>query len=158
MKKISNSVIIIIIRRLLILLVIAKSISLILWWYLPNEGVELKVKQNYQQKYRAVDFKNMIHGIKKEPLKVASSDGENINSMVLKGIYGNSNSGYVIIALKSNDKKTEIVGVGEVCNGYTLVSIGSSSAKFTKNDTEYVLSLKKSKEQGSSLITKVQKK
>jgi hypothetical protein len=52
MINLSNSKMFNLITKLLILLAVAKSISLAIWWFLPSEGVELQVKENYKPKYK----------------------------------------------------------------------------------------------------------
>ncbi len=156
MIKLSNSSFLQIFTKLLILLVVAKAISLGIWAYLPSDGVELSEQKNYQPKYQRVDFKNMIQSPKGDSRKAtasSSSSGISITNMVLKGLYGKANSGFVIVALKSSPKKTSIIEVGEVFSGFTLKAINTLSAVFTKNSKDYILELDKSKSKGS--ITKV---
>lgn len=61
MSKLSNSIMLSVFTKLLILLAIAKTLSLALWWFLPADGVELQVQDNYKPKYQRVDFKNMLN-------------------------------------------------------------------------------------------------
>ncbi len=148
MKKISSSSVLSIISKLLIILVITKSISLGLWWYLPNESVELQIKNNFIQSYKRINFSNMIKQDKVKPKIVdskPSSSEVSITNMILKGLYGTKNKGYIIVAMKSNVKKTSIVGIGEVFQGYTLKSLTRDSAVFVKNSKNYILALKKMK-------------
>ncbi|MEA2100522.1 MAG: hypothetical protein U9P72_10385 [Campylobacterota bacterium] len=163
MIKLSNSLLISTISKLLILLVVAKSLSLGLWWYLPNDGIEIKEKYNYQPTYQRVVFNNMIIQekkiVKEIPKKV--TDSINITNMILKGIYGTNKKAFVIVAMKSSAKKTEVIGIGEIFKGYKLKSITISSAIFEKNSKDYVLLLeerkgkKGSKSISNSYITKV---
>lgn len=150
MTKLSNSAIISIISKLLILLVVAKALSLVLWWYLPSDGVEMKVENNYQPKYQRVYFKNMIiksdKGMKSEQSSSSSENfsGISITNMLLKGLYGTSSKAFVIVSMKSTPKKTEIIGIGELFKGYRLKSITLSSAIFEKDSKDYILTLDKS--------------
>ena len=157
MIKLSNSKFILVLTKLLILLVVAKALSLFVLWYLPSEGVELSVKENYQPKYQRVDFKNMITKSTAKQVKSVrqTNSGISITSMVLKGLYGTKHKGFVIVAMKSSPKKTSIIGVGESYQGYELKSISSRSAMFSKNGSDFVLSLEMMK--NSSAITKVSK-
>jgi general secretion pathway protein C len=159
MKKLSNIDFISIITKLLFLIIAAKAISLALFWYLPSEGVELKIKPNYQPKYQRVNFYNMIKNEQKKVIKKPKNidNGISITSMILKGLYGNKTKGYVIVAMKSSPKNTSIIGIGESYRGYKLKSISLRSAKFTKNGTDFILSLKSVKNLSSS-ISKVRKK
>ena len=153
MIKLSNSLYLKILTKLLILLVVAKAISLGVWAYLPNDGVELAQQKNYQPKYQRVDFKNMLQNLNTKPGATTVFTGISITNMTLKGLYGKANSGFVIVALKSSPKKTSIIEVGEVFSGFTLKTINSTNAIFTKNSKDYVLELDKSKSKGS--VTKV---
>ena len=154
MIKLSNSYLLGVVTKLLILLALAKIIALGVWWYLPSEGVELNVKENYQPKYQRVDCKNMLNTTALKSSVVQKTDTSasiGITNMLLKGLYGNSEKGYVIVALKANVKKTSIVGVGENFSGYKLKHIMIDSAIFEKGSKEYVLSLEKPKKQSSSI-------
>jgi len=136
--------------KVLILLLIAKFISLIFWLFLPNDGVEFMQNENYQHKYQKVDFHNMVENsnglLKKEPIKNGSSfTGLSITNMILKGLYGTSNGGYVIVSLKLSPKSTSIIGVGESFSGFTLKSIRLTGAIFVKDGVEYLLELEKIK-------------
>ena len=161
MSKLSNSTLLKIFTKLLILLALAKAISLALWWYLPSDGVELHIKENYQPKYQRVDFKNMLESGTIAPLEIKvqktdTSSSISITNMILKGLYGNETQGYAILSLKSNAKKTTIIELGEKFSGYTLKEILLDSVIFTKGSKEYVLSLEKHKK-GKSSISKVRK-
>ncbi len=162
MIKLFNSKFISILSKILILIVIAKSLSLILWWYLPSDTIELSVKENYQPKYQRVNFKNMIERVKiKKVLKPKVVEkvvdtGISITSMLLKGLYGKQTKGFVIVAMKSTPKKTDIVGVGEEYQGYTLKAIFANSAKFHKDGSDFILSLDMPKD--STVAKRVKRK
>lgn len=150
MKKLSSSYILRVATLLLILLAVAKAISLAVWWFLPSDGVELHVKDNYKPKYQRVDFKNMLNaGISTQNYsntqQDSSSAGISITNMVLKGLYGKGSNGFAIVALKSSPKNTSIVSVGEVFSGYTLKTILNNGVIFTKSSKEYVLNMVHSK-------------
>ena len=161
MQKLSNKKLLSIATRLLVLALIAKVISLVVWWYLPSEGVELNAKKSYLAQYQRVDFRNML--VKAKVTEAPSADSKNttsstaysINSLVLKGLYGSQFSGYAIVAKKSALKKTEIVGVGEVYAGYKLKEIAIDHVIFTKNSKDFILELQKSKGKFASAITRV---
>jgi len=147
MIKLSNSKLILVIFKLLILFVIAKTLSLVLWWYLPSDGIEPILKNNYQPKYQRVYFKNMITTaapvVKMVEKEISTNQGISITNMILKALYGTESKAFVIIAMKSTPKKTQIIGIGEVFKGYTLKSITSYSAIFEKDLKDYVLTLDK---------------
>jgi len=159
MIKISNSTLISVFTKLLVLLVIAKSVSLGVWWYFPSDGVELSVKNNYQPKYQRVSFKNMIQRarVKQNRQEVSTtSSGISITNMILKGLYGTKSRGFVIVAMKSSPKKTEIIGINEVFKGYRLKSIHASHALFERDGSDFILNLQTAEQKGS--ITKVAKR
>jgi type II secretion system protein C len=112
-----------------------------------DDSVELVLQENYQPQYRRVDFKNMLQdsNTRQERGSVQSvfSGTASISSMILKGLFGNKDKGFVIIAMRSQPKKTNIVSVGQVFKGYTLKSITLTGSIFEKNGKEYVLYLKK---------------
>ena len=157
MSKLSNDKLITSITTLLSLLLIAKVISLVVWWYLPNEGVELNAKKSYQAKYQRVDFKNMlIHSkvvVKKEE---STTPTFSINTLVLKGLYGSKLNGYAIISTKPSPVTT-IVAVGEVYAGYKLKELFLDHVVLYKNARDYTLSLnEKSKKASKSYIRKAE--
>ena len=156
MIKISNSNLILIFTKLLILLVVAKLISFGAWWLLPSNGIELSVKENYQPKYQRVSFNSMIKTDVKSTAQAKKKDsGKSITNMVLKGLYGKGENGFVIVAMKSTPKTTTIVEVGESYERYELMSISARSAKFHKNGADFILSLEKIKT--DSILRKVKK-
>ncbi|MBT5935858.1 PDZ domain-containing protein [Sulfurimonas sp.] len=160
MQKLSNTKLIAVISKLLVLLLIAKIIALVVWWYLPSEGVALHAKKSYQAKYQRVQFSNMllhskaadVAGLEKTKTKAYS-----INNLLLKGLYGSKFNGFVIVAKKSSPKKTEITAVGESYEGYKLKQIDLNNVTFTKASKEYILSLKESKNKMSDVFTKVKR-
>lgn len=160
MQENSNVKIIKIVSRLLILLLIAKSLSLLLWWYLPSEGVELNAEKSYAIPYQRVNFKNMITKTTKsttvETTKVKTVS-YSIQDLILKGLYGNSKNGFAIVSKKSSQKTTDIVKIGEVYSGYTLKDIKIDQVIFTKNNKEYVLKLKEGKKLPANTLQKVKK-
>ncbi len=154
MIKLSNSSLMKIVFKLLILLLVAKSITLVLWWYLPNDGVEIKVKNNYQPKYQRVYFSNMLlKSTAKKDMQTQESErvtvtsesfsGISITNMLLKGLYGTSSKAFVIVSMKATPKKTEILSIGDIFKGYRLKSITRNSAIFEKDSKDYILTLDK---------------
>jgi len=155
MNKVSNSKILQIITRVLILIAIAKLLSLVLLWYLPGKGVDIKLKKNYYPPYQRINFINMLTPLQAQikSNKVATSTGEHrsITDMSLIGLYGSKNYGYAIVAMKSNLNKTSIVAVGETYNGYTLKEINKDNVVFMKNTKEYILRFAKQKNKNITL-------
>jgi len=158
MQNLSNTKILKIITKLLILLLLAKLVSVIVWWYLPSEGMELNVEKSYRSEYQRVDFKNML--IKSKVLQAPTNTATNtraysINSLVLKGLYGSHFNGFAIVAKKSTPKDTTIVSVGEVYAGYTLKEIKLTQVIFTRSHKDYVLLLDNAKVTSKGKITKI---
>jgi len=146
MIKLSNSKLILISIRLLIILVIAKVISLLLNVFLSYSGIEFDETENYQPRYHRVDFKNMIKykaKVKKVVENKKSDSGISITNMVLKGLYGKKSKGFIIVAMKSNPKKTAIVSMGENYKGYRLEAIFVKSVRFRKDKMDFMLYLEK---------------
>ncbi|MCF6330912.1 MAG: hypothetical protein L3I99_05130 [Sulfurimonas sp.] len=140
MLKLSNSKYLKVFFKLLLLLLIAKSISLVLLLLLPSDSIELNTQNNYQPKYQRVDFKNMIFDETLDKnTQTTNKNTSSIKNMILKGLYGIKDSGFIIVALKSAPSKTEIIEVGEVYFGYTLIQIANKNAIFEKNSKEYTL-------------------
>ena len=140
--------------RILIILVIAKFISLALLWFLPVDGVEQTASTNYEPKYQRVDFKNML-GSSKTVTHIAKPQNTTVlTSMILKGLFGNSSSGYAIISLSSTPKNTTIVSIGEEYKGYILKSILTNGVILEKNSKEYILKMK-TKITNSSFVSKI---
>ena len=161
MIKLSNSKLLSIFTKLLISALIAKGLSLGLMSMLPSDGVSLDIKPSYQPKFQRVDFKNMLDvEVKQVEVKkstTSSGAGISITNMLLKGLYGTKESGFVIVSLKSTPKKTTILSVGEIFSGYTLKSISSNSATFVKGGVDFILRLESS-EKSTAAISKAIKK
>ena len=145
--------------KIFILLSVAKFISLVFLYFLPSDGVEQKMQNDYTPKYHRVDFKNMLDNSKKETSKVVIpvSNTTVLTSMLLKGLFGNSSSGYAIIALKSSPKNTTILSIGDEYKGYTLKSILTNGVILVKNSKEYILKMKTAKIT-NSFISKIEPK
>ena len=157
MQKLSNTKLLSVVSLLLVLLLIAKLVSIATWWYLPSEGVELNAQKSYQAKYQRVYFSNMLV-FSKVPTQAQTQSkattSYSINSLILKGLYGNKLSGFAIVAKKTAATKTSIVAVGEDYAGYTLKEIELNQVIFTKAGKEYVLALEKSTNKSFSRAVK----
>ena len=154
MLKIFNPSIISTTIILLFIALLAKIISLVLWFYLPANGVELKSKQNYQPKYHRVVFNTMLIEPKviKQKSKKPKTSGISITNMILKGLYGKEDSGFAIVALKSKPDKTSLIAVGEEFSGYNLTYINLDSVVFKKDNKEYILELIKPKNKAAKKV------
>jgi len=158
-SKIGFSVVI----KLLLLVLVAKIIGVVLYFILPDKGVDIIQKKRYLPEYQRVDFKGLLqedakrkNSAKKDDIK-SNGSGISITNMILKGFYGNSKKGFAIVALKSAPKKTSIVAIGEKFNGYTLKEIFPTKVYFQKGSKEYVLELEKLKLGKKNYIKKVKK-
>ncbi len=151
MKNHSNSRYIKTVITLLFLLLLAKSIGVAALWLLPAHGVAAQTGEAVNIPYVRVDFQNMLTSTTKTQ-QVSQHNSQSktldINSLVLKALYGKGNYGFVIIAAKRNPKKTTLLAVGESYEGYKLKGVFLSYALFTKRDQEYTLRL------NSTLATK----
>ena len=131
--------------RLLLLFVIAKSLSVAASWFLPKNSPRTTVQKSLQMPYVHADFKSMIDSGTKSKRAFSSNETSatlNINTLILKGLYGNSHYGYIIIAPKSKPDKTTILSVGESYKGYKLQGVYAEYALFMKNNQQYKLYLK----------------
>jgi len=149
MLKVFNTPFLNFIIASLIVAFVAKLLSLVAWWYLPKQGLELQSQESIQPKYRRIVFNSMLEmqKVQKQTTKKKKSSGINITNMVLKGLYGNDKNGFAIVALRSKLKETSLIAVGESFSGYKLSSINLDSVVFTKNSKDYILELIKPKQQ-----------
>ena len=154
-----------VIRNILIIILVAKAISLVMLWYFQSEGVEyhsssskLPTYKRYnanniikQTHHQAVATKEVVKAPTTEEEKALAAYGPNISNMLLKGLYKRKNGGVVIIALKAKPKDSEVIGVGDVYQGYTLKKVLKNGAIFDKNSKTYSLYYsKESKEEKRS--------
>ncbi|MFA5233626.1 MAG: PDZ domain-containing protein [Sulfurimonas sp.] len=159
MSKISNSFVVKFIMRLVILFAVAKSVSLMILWYLPKEGVTQSSNKNYVATYQKVDFKIMLQNVEKGNIAAIEGAGNSkvnkgttIANLMLKGIYATQKKGFVIVTKKANPSQAAIVALGERYEGFTLSSIIKQSAIFYKNNEEYVLELEAVNSNGQRVI------
>lgn len=148
MNKISNSNTLELIIKILTFILLAKVIMVGVWMFLPSNGVDLQNKQSYRPEFQRIDFKNMIANAPKVEQKVVTATIENsisITNMILKGLYGLNDHGFIIIALKASQNDTSIISVGETFSGYELKSILHDGALFIKDGKEYVLKMDEEK-------------
>ncbi len=143
MQKVSNSKFLTLFITSAILLLCAKLLAVGIDWFLPQQGVVPAPKSEYVIPYKHIDFHNML--VSKRVQKVHSNSTtptvQNINNLILKGLYGNSSYGYAIVAKKSSPNKTTIVGIGEAYLSYKLKKIALDYVVFSRSNKEYVLRL-----------------
>jgi general secretion pathway protein C len=145
MKKLSNNRLLNVFINLLFLVIFAKFFSVVLLWFLPLTPQTLKESEVKSIPYRYFDFRNLIAGstpTKSEPQK--PKNREDIKSMILIGLYGNSKYGYAIVAMKKSPKNTQIISIGENYHGFMLKKIALNFVVFVKNNKEYILRLNES--------------
>ena len=161
MQKLSNSQLFQTFINIFGVFALAKTLSLILWWFLPNDGVEFIKETNYKPSYQRVDFKNMLtpstQTIKQAATGASQYDKSiNITNMILKGLYGKGRHGMAIVALKSSANKTTVLSVGETFSGYKLEEIYIDRVVFVKEAKEYTLQMAKSKTPSTSFIKEIE--
>jgi len=138
------------IRNLLILILVAKAISLIMLWYFQSDGVHYHANSSKLPEYKRYNANNFIKATKKPDIKMATeptsqeaqalaSYGPNISNMILKGLFKRKNGGVIIIALKSKPNDSEVIGIGETFQGYTLTKILKNGAIFDKRGETFSL-------------------
>jgi len=157
MSKVSNSYLNLFIK-LLFLVVLAKSIAVVLWYFLPSNGVSFKERINFNPPYHRITFKNMLlNGGSVVEAQAPKKKGIGITNMILKGLYGNDREGFIIVALKASPTKTSIVSEGENYSGYRLKSIFKDGVLFTKSGKDFILKIKSKKgaKSGHSSIVRV---
>lgn len=156
MFKLSKFNMINVVIKLLILVAVSKIISLVILWYLPSEGVNIKESNSYTPSYKRVDFKNMLNTNTSSNKSVKNQKqnhtGINITNLLLKGLYGNEKKGFAVIARKTAPNKTFLVSVGEIFEGYKLKSIGKDSVIFVKNNKDFILKVISKKIQNVSTV------
>lgn len=136
---------------LLVFVLLAKLIGVVLFWMLPQSGIELPKHYDFAPDYIRINLAKAMGLEQKSTPKTTSSQtatqmpSTNISSMVLKGLFGNKTKGYAIVAKKSNIDKAVIIGIGEQFEGYTLKSIEADGVIFTKGGKEYLLKMIKPK-------------
>ncbi|MGB6018737.1 MAG: PDZ domain-containing protein [Sulfurimonadaceae bacterium] len=135
-----------IIRNLLVIILVAKAISLVMLWYFPSEGVNYHPSSSKMPEYKRYSVHNIIKPTQKSAAGVTTEEanelaayGPNISNMLLKGLFKRKNGGLVIIALKAKPNDSEVIGIGEEFQGYTLKIILENGAIFSKNEQTFSL-------------------
>jgi type II secretion system protein C len=130
--------------KVLIILIIAKAVSLIMLWLLPGEGVDFRQQQSMMPSYHRYSLSSMIMS-PKTPGASKTVAGPSISNMVIKGLYRKKTGGFVIVALKSAQADTKVIGIGEKFRDYTLTEILRDGAIFERNRQRFSLYLEKPK-------------
>ncbi len=138
------------VRNVLIIILVAKALSLVMLWYFAYEGVHYHPNSSKLPEYKRYNANNIIKPTKKPDPKTASEPtseeaqelaayGPNISNMVLKGLFKRKTGGMVIIALKAKPNDSEVIGIDEVYQGYTLTKILENGAIFDKGGQTFSL-------------------
>ena len=145
------------IRNILIIILVAKALSLVMLWYFQNEGVHHHQNNSKLPEYKRYNANNLIKPTKKPNIKQATEPtseeakelaayGPNISNMMLKGLFKRKKGGLVIIALKAKPNDSEVIGLGEQFQGYTLKMILENGAVLEKGGQTYSLYFAEEKE------------
>ncbi len=154
----SNPALLRFIRNILIIILVAKALSLVMLWFFHSEGVNYHANNSKIPEYKRYNANNFIKATKKpdikqatqpttEEEKVLASFGPNISNMVLKGLFRRKDGGMVIIALKSKPNASDVIGIGDVFEGYTLKKVLKNGALFMKNSQTYSLYFSEEKQE-----------
>lgn len=142
MNLVSRKWLVTLLMRLVLIVIVAKALSLGMLWFLPEEGVSFEKRESLQPAYARYNF-----GVAPPPSKPASTAATRpAPGLMLKGLYRTQKGGYVIVALKNNLSKSEVVGIGEAFDGiYTLVEITPLNAVFERGGVKETVWLEKPK-------------
>ncbi len=138
------------VRNVLIIIIVAKVLSLVMLWYFQSEGIHYHQNSSKMPEYKRYSAHNIIKATQEpdprsatgpatEEEKELAAYGPNISNMLLKGLFKRKNGGLVIIALKTKPKDSEVIGIDEVYQGYTLKKILENGAVFDKNGETFSL-------------------
>ncbi len=138
------------VRNVLIIILVAKAISLLMLWYFQSPGVHYHASNSKMPEYKRYNVNNIINatqqpdpdsavGPSSEEAQELAAYGPNIANMVLKGLFRRKDGGLVIIALKAKPNDSEVIGIDEEYQGYTLKKVLENGALFLKNGATYSL-------------------
>lgn len=133
------------VRNLLIIILVAKAISLVMFWYFQSEGVHYHPINSKMPEYKRYSINNIIKPTQKPDsgseteANELGAYGPNISNMLLKGLFKRKDGGFVIIALKSKPNDSEVIGIDEVFQSYSLKKILKNGAIFDKNGQTFSL-------------------
>ena len=161
------------VRNVLIIIIVAKVLSLVMLWYFQSEGIHYHQNSSKMPEYKRYSAHNIIKATQEpdprsatepttEEEKELAAYGPNISNMLLKGLFKRKNGGLVIIALKTKPKDSEVIGIDEVYQGYTLKKILENGAVFDKNGETFSLFFSQEQQQeryapkSSGLVNSVQ--
>jgi len=148
MNIISKPQLLRVLSRIFILIIIAKVLTLLLFWFLPNEGINYRTSASVTPEYHRYQLQGMLTSTPKsshQPEVIGGGEnrpqGISISNMLLKGLYKRNTGGFIIVAKKSTPEKSTVLGLQEVFGGYTLVEIVDDGAIFERSGARYTLLL-----------------
>lgn len=148
-------------RNILIIILLAKMLSLLILWYVQSEGVNYHPNNSKLPEYKRYNVNNIINPTlapdpKSAPepttqeAKELAAYGPNISHMLLKGLFKRKTGGFVIIALKAKPNDSEVIGIGETFQGYTLTMILKNGAIFNKDEKTFSLYFSEDEQQNGA--------
>ena len=132
-------------RNLLVIILVAKVLSLLMLWYFPSEGVNYHPSSSKMPEYRRYSVQNIIKPLQTPDAGSATDEnaltsfGPNISNMAILGLYKTKSGGMIVVTLKAKPDDADVIGIGEVYQGYTLTDILDNGALFTKGGQSYSL-------------------
>lgn len=138
------------VRNVLIIVMVAKVLSLLLLWLFQSEGVHYHANSSKLPAYKRYSVHNIIKPAQAPDPRTATgplsdeenelaSYGPNIANMVLKALFKRKDGGLIIIALKAKPNDSEVIGIDEAFQGYTLKKILENGAIFMKKGETFSL-------------------
>ncbi|RUM65190.1 MAG: hypothetical protein DSZ03_03175 [Sulfurimonas sp.] len=126
---------------LLIMAAVAKTLALVMMFWLPHHGVDVIVNEqkNIFNNYRPSVMLN-ITKVKKAPPK--SEPVYTLTSLTLKAIYDDPNEPFIAV---EDDGTVSLISLHEAFKGYTLIDVQTDRAVFEKSGKNYELKFKESK-------------
>ncbi len=130
--------------HVLVMVFIAKLLSLVLWFFLPKEGVEDSVKTSYvipYMRYSIDDFRLQASQTK----ILDQANALSIDSIILKAIYFMGEESFIVAAPKTNPSRSKTIAIGELFEGYVLKKVFNDYVVFERNYKQYRLYIVKPK-------------
>jgi len=130
--------------KFLIMVFIAKLASLVLWYFLPKEGIDSHNKTEFVMPYIRYSIDN--YRLKASEIKAADrSNALSIDSIVLKAIYFMGSGSFIVVAPKNNKAKSKTIAIGDLFEGYKLKKVFADYVVFERNYKQYRLYITKPK-------------
>ncbi len=138
MKQLINSSAIQKLFIVLILAAVAKTLSLVMTFFLPHSGVNVA---SYQEKdiYSSYRPSSMLNISKKKAASKKAEPVYALKNLTLKGLYDDPVSPFIAV---EDAKKVTLVSLNEKFKGYTLKKVQSDRAVFEKSGKNYELKFK----------------